>query len=169
MEEKTADEEKMADENTKQIIIKNSDLEAMHKNQVRICDKCGNMIQQTGSLKWLISCRNLPVNFAFELKKIRLQIENINIPFHQQWQVLIEKYADRDEKGDLIQISPNVFSFKKNQLPFQIEFFELLSLESKLDGSRLKIDLEDMPDKFLSADDFATLECIIEFTKKKEK
>ena len=150
-------------------IIKNSDIEAMRKSQARTCGKCGNVAEQASSIEWLASCRELPTGFAFELGKLRLRIRNIEIPFDQQRQVLIEKYADRGEKGELVQVSPNMFSFRKNPLPFQREFSELLGMESELGGERLEIDLGDMPDRLLSADDFAALECIIDFIKKEKK
>ncbi len=157
--------EKPPDTKEDKLKIKNSDIEAMRRGQARTCGKCGDVSQQASSIEWLSSCRDLPTGFAFELKKMVLRIRSIEIPFDQQRQVLIEKHADRDEKGDLTQASPNVFTFRKNPLPFQEEFSELLGLESELDCGRLVIDLGDLPDRLLSADDFAALECIIEFTK----
>ncbi len=158
-------EEKSPNIEEKKLTIKNSDIEAMRRGQARTCGKCGDVAQQASSIEWLSSCRDLPTRFAFELKKMVLRIRNIEIPFDQQRQVLIEKHADRDEKGILAQVSPNVFSFRENPLPFQREFSELLGLESELDCGRLEICLGDLPDRLLSADDFSTLECIIEFTK----
>jgi len=152
----------------KKLTIRNSDIEAMRRSQARTCDKCGDVAQQASSIEWLASCRDLPTGFAFELRKMILRIRNIEIPFDQQRQVLIEKYADRNEEGKLTQVSPNVFSFRKNPLPFQKEFSELLNLKSELDCERLEIDLKNMPDKLLSADDFAALECVINFTKEKK-
>ncbi len=159
--------EKPPDTEEKKITIKNSDIEVMRRGQARTCGKCGDVAQQASSIEWLSSCRDLPTGFAFELKKMVLRIRSIEIPFDQQRQVLIEKHADRDEKGELAQVSPNVFSFRKNPLPFQREFSELLDLKSGLDCGRLEICLEDLPDRLLSADDFAALECIIEFIKEK--
>lgn len=150
----------------KGLSIKNFDLEAMQKPQVRMVDGKTNF--SPGSLEWIASCRDLPTGFSFELKKLRPRIRDVDTAYRQQKQELIEKYADRDEKGDLIQNAPNVFRFTTKAQWFQKEYAELLDLESELGGKKLEINFKDIPDRLLSADDFASLECIMEFVKEKE-
>lgn len=150
----------------KELSIKNSDLESMQRPQVRMVK--GEADMSPGSLEWIASCRDLPTAFAFELKKLRPRIRDVDTAYGQQKQELIEKYADRDEKNVLIQTAPNTFRFTNNAERFRKDYNELLDLESELGSEKLKISLEDIPDRFLSADDFASLECIIEFTKEKK-
>ena len=138
----------------------------MQKPQVRMVDSKTNF--SPGSLEWIASCRDLPTAFAFELKKLRPRIRDVDTAYKQQKQDMIEKYADRDKENKLVQSAPNIFRFTTKAEWFQKEYNELLNLESNLGDEKLEIDLKDIPDRFLSADDFASLECIMNFTKEKE-
>lgn len=147
-----------------QIIIKNFNLEDMRKPQVRMVS--GEATMSPGSLEWITSCRDLPTEFAFELKKLRPSVRNVENAYDPLKQELIERCADRDKEDKLVQKAPNVFSFTARAREFQVEYKKLLDLESELGGKRLEISLKDIPDRLLSADDFASLECIIDFKKK---
>jgi len=90
--------------------------------------------------------------------------------FNQQSMELIEKHGDRDEDNKLISPAPNAFRFSKHLKEFQMDRDKFLRLESKIDFERLTMVLgEDIPDRYLSANDQEALECLVEFKMREDK
>ena len=83
-----------------------------------------------------------------DLKKLKPLVAPIFQAFDEQKGELIERYADRDEKGKLFQPGPNAFRFTKRVAEFMREYDKFMELESEIPFKRLSIVLkEDVPDK----------------------
>lgn len=131
------------------LIIKNSDVEKL---------------EATDAFHHLCSCRDLPSEMSFPLKVAKPIFEQLFQAYRQQKMELIEKYGDRDEKGELISPTPNAFRFTKRIEEFQNEYIKFLQLETEINFKRLTIVLkEDVPDKYFSTNDQEALECVAEF------
>lgn len=138
------------------LIIRNSDLE---------------MLINQGSLRQLTSCRELPITTkdSFELEKIVDQILALHDgAYNREKRKLAEKYGDRDAKGNLYESQPGAFRFKNKLGLFQSAFDELLKLESEIEGTKIPINVKDLPPRLLSVDDRKALYCIIDFTTDEE-
>lgn len=141
----------------------------VEKDQLTIRNSDIERFEITGAFDHLCSCRELPVELSFELKKLKALLLPTLQAFSQQKMELIEKYGDRDEKGTLVNSAPNVFRFTEKTVEFQGEYRKFLQLESKIDFEKLVMILkEDIPDRYLSANDQEALECLVEFKMKEE-
>lgn len=150
-------------EKAKEEIVKNK----VEKGQLTIKNSDIDRLEATGAFDHLCSCRELPVELSFELKKLKALLLPILQAFSQQKMEVIEKYGDRDEENRLINTAPNTFKFTKKVEEFQRDFNRFLQLESKIGFERLTMVLgEDIPDRYLSANDQEALECLVEFKMK---
>ncbi len=132
----------------KQLALKNSDLEGLLN-----CDGLANLRKN----------KDLPIIFSFRLADLLGKLQPTIKAYSDQKQKLIEKYADRDKEGKLVEQRPNMFVFSTKAQWFQKEFTELLDIEISVDGPKLEIKKEDIPKGTISADDIISLMAIIDF------
>ena len=135
----------------RKIILKNTALEFLDKTQ---------------AIDHISSSRDLPVEFLFELKLIKLQVLPLLQAYLQQKFELIERYGERNERKELVRLGQGRFRFLgQDAIRFQAEFQKLLKMESAIDGKRLELSISDIPKGVISEDDTEALEPLIDFIK----
>lgn len=75
--------------------------------------------------------QDLSIKTQFKLNKNIDKLNGIIIAFEKSKKSLIDKYADRDEKGELL-ITDNMYTFKKHNKEFNKEFNELLLIKNDI-------------------------------------
>lgn len=130
------------------MIIKNNDLEFLNRTQALIS---------------LSSSKEFPVEFAFNLKKLKSQIIPLIQVYLEQKNELVKKYGDKDKNGELIQDNGNFTFSQGNAQKFAEDFQKLLSIENEIESKKLELRVSDIPFGLLSEEDIESLECIINF------
>lgn len=136
------------DKKRKSITLKNSDLE---------------MLINSEGLANLRQSKDLPITFSFRLADLLGKLQPTIKAYSEQKQNLIDKYADRDKEGKLVNPTPGQFVFTTKAQWFQKEFNELLNEETTVDCAKLEIKMDDVPKGTISADDIISLMSIIDF------
>ena len=110
----------------------------------------------------------ISISVAFELEKLANILQPISAIINNQKIKLIEKYGQRDGKGNLIQQGPNMFSIK-NLAWFNKELNELMSIENKIEWEKIMIDRDqDLPRKGISTRDIMVMRKVVDFVKTKD-
>lgn len=113
----------------------------------------------------------LPAAISFKVYKLSEAIKKELTAFEAARKALVEKYAERDEKGEL-KTNENHYVFSdENQEVFNKEFQELVELDIELTGLKEK-DLEKLADSpkpvMIRAADLSALGPLIEANEEKK-
>lgn len=129
------------------IKIKNFQLEALFTSQ---------------ALQTLIESKDLTPKITFRLMLLAKELQEMAGILGKVKQGVINKYVDRDEKGNPVQLN-NQFIFTEHREQFNKEVTELMEQESTIPQKKLLLNIEDLPMGALSAKDMLILDPVINF------
>lgn len=85
-----------------------------------------------------ILSQDLAIKTQFRLNKNVDKLNGIIATFEKSKKSLIDKYADRDDKGKLL-VTNNMYTFKKHNEEFNKEFNELLAIKNEVYIEKISI------------------------------
>lgn len=85
-----------------------------------------------------ILSQDLAIKTQFRLNKNVDKLNGIIATFEKSKKSLIDKYADRDDKGKLL-VTNNMYTFKKHNEEFNKEFNELLAIKNDIFIEKISI------------------------------
>jgi hypothetical protein len=104
-----------------------------------------------------LSSKELPIQTSIKLAKLLKQLNLENEIFANEYRKLFDKYAEKDEKGNIKFEKNNAITLKKETIDeFKIKYNELMDYSFNVDFSPISI--SELKDIQISADDLIVLE-----------
>jgi hypothetical protein len=104
-----------------------------------------------------LSSKELPIQTSIKLAKLLKQLNLENEIFANEYRKLFDKYAEKDEKGNIKFENNNAIALKKETIEeFKIKYNELMDYSFNVDFSPISI--SELKDIQISADDLIALE-----------
>jgi hypothetical protein len=104
-----------------------------------------------------LSSKELPIQTSIKLAKLLKQLNLENEIFTNEYRKLFDKYAEKDEKGNIKFENNNAIALKKETIEeFKIKYNELMDYSFNVDFSPISI--SELKDIQISADDLIALE-----------
>lgn len=108
-----------------------------------------------------ISVKPLPIKTAFRVARLIRELDKENTTFETSRRAIIEKYADRNENGEMKQTEEgNIIIQQENIIECNNELNDLLNTEIEINADKLNID--DMGDIELTPAQAYNIEAFIE-------